>query len=65
MFISKKEYKALLESRDNWKALAEKALEQNEKLNETNQELASWSKKLMEDLNAIQSQPPNTPSWLN
>lgn len=65
MFISKKEYKALLESRDNWKAIAEKALDQNEKLNETNQELASWSKKLMEDLNALQSQPSNTPSWLN
>lgn len=65
MFISKKEYKELLESRDNWKAIAEKALEQNEKLNETNQELASWSKKLMEDLNALQFQSISTPSWLN
>lgn len=65
MFISKKEYKELLESRDKWKALAEKALDQNEKLNETNQELAAWAKKLMEDLSALQSQPPNTPSWLS
>ena len=65
MFIYKKEYKELLESRDKWKALAEKALDQNEKLNETNQELAAWAKKLMEDLSAFQSQPPNTPSWLS
>ena len=48
MFISKRNYKALVESRDTWKRLAEKGITLSERLLNNNEKAITACKELIE-----------------
>lgn len=53
MFISKKVYKELVDSKEHWKNLAHRTLEQNEALLKDNGELIKICKELNEENKAL------------
>lgn len=64
MFISKKAYKELRESRDHWKELAQETMKQNKELIEQVADLLNVCQDLNSENRALQFQHDIIPSWL-